>query len=150
MQDRFAANDIVIGLHFLSIDDKNLYSFRNPLGLSAHLDRFATRFPSKVFEFVELDIGMHVMPVLQDEQGTVNCNIIYNTIDVEEVLGKAFPDVRTHCSIYTYPKLFSHDLAGSKVFFVDRNSRTASPEIIRLKSYNMALERSAKTPNYVR
>jgi hypothetical protein len=152
MQDRFATSHLVVGLHFLSIDDKNAYSFRSPTNLTSHLSRFHNRFPDKIFEFVELDVGMHVIPVLHDvqQQRAVDCTLLYNTIDVEDVLHKAFPDLDTHGTLYTYPKLFSHHLAGSKLFFVNRSNQCASPEIVRLKSYNMALERSAKTPNCVR
>jgi hypothetical protein len=150
MHERLAPRRITLGLHFLSIDDKNCFSFQNPLCLSTHLDLFARRFPEKVFGFTEIDVGIHVLPEVHDRQGPVDRRLFYNTVNVESVLRNKFEDPQHHCTLYTYPKLFSQSLAGSKLFFSNRAGRCASPEAIRIKSYNMSLERSAKRANNVR
>ena len=136
-------------LYLLSVDDKSRLTFANPTSLEDHLTNFYTVFPNEIFPFAELDVGIHELAFVQSTRHHIVSDekedaLFLNTLTPETLLREALP-ISSSVPILVYPKLFSYALGGSKVHLVDRKNIGHSEQLIRVKHYNMSLERVTKS-----
>ena len=142
VQQRSQSSNVEFALYTLSVDDKNARHCRTPLELETCIMDFYQLFPNNVFKHTELDVGIHVIPVVVDRRQCtlVSKDMFYCSNDVENLLSRLLPDLPAS-SISLYPKLFSWRLSGSKVM-LSKSARSAN--VTKIKSYSMLLERLAK------